>query len=167
MLDHPPPQESPNPGFKLDKDLCPNSTNDSDHALINKEHESRKPQKCQSITFDTEAALSPSSKHKLHRALAHEHAWPDAKDSTAKEAWVEGKANELRQALKKSRKAESSTSGFSASADRWSAREGTAQDLRYTLVGLSARCCKPVEANHPSDKDIREVRSNCTYVQGP
>lgn len=164
MPDHPTSQKSPNPAFKLDKDLCPKSTNDPDHALINKEHESRKAQKSQSITFDSEAALSPSSKHKLHKALTHENAWPDAKDSTAKEAWVEGKVNELRQAFEKGRKAESSTSGFSASVDRWSAREGTAQDLRYTLVGLSARYCKPVEANRSSDKDIREVRTNCTHV---
>lgn len=156
MPDHSPPspQKSPNPGLKLDKNLSPKSANDPDHTLINKKNDSQKPQKCQSVAFDIEAALSPSSKHKLQKALASENAWPGAKDSTAKEAWVEGKANELHQAFEKNSKAESSTSGFSASAEKWSAREGTAQDLRYTLVGLSARYCKPVEANHPSEKNI-------------
>lgn len=155
MPDHPPPpQTSPNPGLKLDKELSPKSTNDSDHASINEKHESPKTQKSKSVAFDTAADLPPSSKHKVQKALALENPWSGAKDSAAEEAWVESKANELRQAVEKSRKAESSTSGFSTSADRWSAREGTAQDLRYTLVSLSAPWCRPVEADYPSDKDI-------------
>ena len=139
MSDDNPPQRFLDPGCKLDEEFSPISKKVLDHAPINEEHVSQKPQRRQSIVFDTDIALSPLSKQKLRKALAVENAWPNADDSIAKEVWVEDRANELHQAFAKGRKAESSTSGFSESADRWSAREGTAQDLRNTLVGLSAR----------------------------
>ena len=154
MPDSNPPQNFPASGSKHDKDRSTLSKTDPDATLTNEAHERQKLQRRQSIAFDTEKSLSPPSKSKLQKALTDANAWAVAKEPTSKNAWVESKARELHEAFVKGRKAESSTSGFSEIAERWSAREGSTHDLRYTLVGLPARCCKAVEANHLPDTNI-------------
>ena len=98
--------------------------------------ESQTAQKNKSVAFDTEP-MSPSSKSKLKRAWIDEVARAESMDSGTKEAWLDAKTQCLYEAFAKGRKAESSTCGYSHSADRLSAKEGTAQDLRHTLVGFS------------------------------
>ena len=132
------PQESDNPDFKANKDLSRTSKGNLDDTSID---EHQKHQRRQSITFDKDAALSPSSKSKLQKALIDENEGVYAKDSQVKKAWIDSNTKELHEAFAKITKAELSTSGISQSADTWSVREGTTQDLRSTLVGLpSPRC---------------------------
>ena len=147
-------QQFPDPGSKHDKNRSTPSKTNSDAAPIDEAHEHQKLQKSQSVAFDTERSFSPPSRSKLQKALMDASAWAVAKESNSKNAWVEKEARELHGAFVKGRKAESSTSGLSETAERWSAREGSEYDLRYTLVGHPARCCKAVEANHLLDTDI-------------
>ena len=154
MPDSNPPQKFPDPGAKHDENWSTLSKTNPDATLTDEAHERQKLQKSQSIAFDTEKSLSPASKSKLQKALTDANAWAVAKEPTSKNVWVESKARELHVAFVKGRKAESSTSGLSETAERWSAREGSTQDLRYTLVGLPARCCKAVEANQLPDTNI-------------
>ena len=154
MPDSKPTQESPDPGSKHNKILATPSRSNPDATLTDEAHEPQKLQKRQSISFETEKSLSPPSKSKLQKALTNANAWAVAKEPTSKNAWVESTARELHEAFVRGRKAESSTSGLSETAERWSAREGSTHDLRYTLVGLPARCCRTVEANHWPDTNL-------------
>ena len=154
MPDSNPLQKVPDPGSKHDENRSTLSKTNLDATLTDEAHERQKFQKSQSIAFDTERSLSPPSKSKLQKALTDANAWAVAKEPASKNAWVESKARELHKAFLKGRKAESSTSGLSDTAEKWSAREGSTHDLRYTLVGLPARCCKTVEANHLPDTNI-------------
>ena len=127
-------QNSDSPGFKLAKDLSLESLRDLQDAMIDGRISSTKQQ---SVAFDAKTVLSPSSKERLQTGLTDENAMAAPKGSTAKQAWIECMAKELYAAFKKGIKAKSSTSGYSESSDRWTAKiEGTAKDLRFILVGL-------------------------------
>lgn len=106
--------------------------------------------KRQSITFDTEVDPSPSSDYRLQKALIDVNTRADPKDSVRKECWVDKNAKALFEAFAKGKKAESSTCGYSELSGKCWAKEGTTQDLRYTLVGLPVRPCCTAEANRPS-----------------
>lgn len=166
MPDNHASQRFPDSGSKHDENGSTPSKTNPDTTPIDEAHEHQKLQKGQSVAFDTERSLSPPSRSKLQKALTDANAWAVAKESTSKNTWVENKARELHEASVKGRKAESSTSGLSETAERFSAREGSTHDLRYILVGHPARFCKAVEANHLPDTNIREVRSNGDDVQG-
>ena len=142
-----PLQKLPVPGLEISKDPSPGSTRDLQDADIGKQHEIQIVVKRQSITFNTEEALSPLSKQRLQKAIMDENSRVVPNHSNVKEAWVDEKAKELHKALAKGRKAESSTCGYSESADSWSAKEGTNQDLRYTLVGLVFHHCSTAETD--------------------
>ena len=118
--------------------------------MIDDKKESQMSQNHQSIAFEKEVDPSPLLTSRLKAALTNGNAWTVSKDSTAKKVWVEGKAKELYEAFEKRRKAESSTCGYSESADRWSVKEGTTQDLQYTLVRILVQPCNTVKANHSS-----------------
>ena len=148
------PQKFPDSGSKHNKDFSTLSKSDPDATLTGEAHKRQKLQKPQGIAFDTEKSLSPPSKSKLQKALTDANAWAVPKQPTSKNAWVERWARELDEAFVKGRKAESSTSGLSETAERWSARVGSPHDLRYTLVGFPDRCCKAVEANHLADTNF-------------
>ena len=154
MPDSNPPQKSPDSGSKHNKNFSPLSKSDPDATLTDEAHDGQKLQKKQSITFDIGKSLSPPSKSKLQKALTDANAWAAAKEPNFKNAWVESNARELHEAFVKGRKAQSSTSGLSATVERWSAREGSTHDLRYTLVGLPARLYKAAEANHSADTNL-------------
>ncbi len=127
-------QNSDPPGFKLAQDLSPESLRDLPDAMIEGSLSSPKQQ---SVAFDAKIVLSPSSKERLQTGLTDENAMAALKGSIAKQAWIECMAKELYAAFKKGRKAKSSTSGYPESSDRWTAKiEGTAEDLRFILVGL-------------------------------
>ena len=130
------PQKFPIPDIKLPKDLSPELMRDLQDAMIDKQHEIQTALKRQSIAFDTEGALSPLSKQRLQKAITDETSRSVLNDSNVKGAWVDEKTKELYKAIAKGRKAESSTCGYPETADSWSAKECTNQDLRYTLVGL-------------------------------
>ena len=154
MPDSNPPQKFPGPGSMHDKNRSTSSKTNPDTTLTDKAYEPQQVRKSPSITFDTERPLSPPSKSKLQKALTDANAWTVAREPASKNAWVESNAKELHGAFAKGRKAESSTSGLSETAEKWSAREGSTHDLRYTLVGLPARCSKAMEANHLPDTNI-------------
>ena len=140
-------QKLPVPVLELPRDPSPESTRDLQDTVINKQHEIQIAVKRQSIAFDTEEALSPLSKQRLQKAIMDENSRVVPNDSNVKEAWVDKKAKELHKVLAKGRKADSSTCGYSESANSWSAKEGTNQDLRYTLVGLVSHRCSTVETD--------------------
>ena len=127
------PNSNP-PGFKLAKDLSPESSRNLQDAMIDGSISSTKQQ---SVYLEAKKLLSPTSKERLQTGLTDENAMAAPKGSTAKQAWIECMAKELYAAFKKGIKAKSSTSGYSESSDRWTAKiEGTAEDLRFILVGL-------------------------------
>ena len=139
MPDGESPPKFGNPGFKLPKDLSLDSKMDLRDAMVDKKHESQTTPKHQSIAFDPELINSPLSKYKLQSAFDHKNSEYFPKAAFEKEIWVSKRVRELQEAFSKCRKAESSISGCIESSDRWSAKEGTAQDLRYTLVSVSVR----------------------------
>ena len=132
-----------NPSSKANKDLSPDSKKKAPDATNDKKKTETQtlPKQNQTIAFDTALVPSPLSKHKLQTALTdNEFETSFPKIAFNKDVWVEWKVKELLEAFEKRRKAESSTSGFSAevsSDDRWLAKQGTAHDLRYCLVGLT------------------------------
>ena len=122
---------------KNDISLTPKSKKDLQDAMTDKQPGSHIIPKHQSITFKTEVNLTPLTKHRLQKSLTEENAWATPKDCAAgKASWVDRYVKGLHEAFAKGREAESSTCGFSESSDRYSAREGTTRDLRYTLVGF-------------------------------
>lgn len=150
MPDSDSPRKYANADLKLDTDLSPKSKTNLQDALIDEKPDSQLPPKHQSIVFNAEADLAPKSQSRLQEALTEENAWgDDPKDCVAKEAWVDRNVKELYEAFAKDRRGETSTCGYSKSSDRCSAKEGTAQDLRYILVGILVQVCT-AEADHPS-----------------
>ena len=140
--------------------LSPKSKKDIQDAMTDKQPGSPTSPKSQSITFKTEVNLTPLTKKRLQKALAEENAWASPKDSVAdKASWVDRYVERLHEAFAKGSKAESSTCGFSESSDRCSAKEGTTQDLRYTLVGFVTRVLVACELTVCPDADFGKVRS--------
>ncbi|CAD6588608.1 MAG: hypothetical protein ASARMPRED_003614 [Alectoria sarmentosa] len=127
--------------------LSPNSQKILQDALIDSNPPT--PRYPLTIAFSAEADLSPKLKHELQKALAHDNAWPDPypKDRIAKDAWVDRNAKALYAAFAKASKAESSTCGYEKLGDRCAAKEGTARDLRFTLVSLVVLGFGAVEAD--------------------
>lgn len=136
MSDRTPPRKYSNTDVKVEVDLSPNSKENLRDALLDKKKPGIQiPRKTPSITFDAAADLSPKSNSRLQEALAGEKTCADPKDCVAKEAWVDRNAKELHDAFAGGI-TESSTCGYSDLSDRFSAKEGTTKDLRYTLVGI-------------------------------
>ena len=120
--------------------FSPKSKKDLQDAMTDKQPGRPTSSGSQSITFKTEVNLTPLTKNRLQKALTEENAWAGPKDCfSSKASWVDRYVERLHEAFAKGSKAESSTCGFSESSDRCSAREGTTQDLRYTLVCFVAR----------------------------
>ena len=118
----------------------PKSKKDIQDAMTDKQPGSPTSPKSQNITFKTEVNLTPLSKNRLQKALTEENAWAKPKDCVSgKASWVDRYVERLHEAFAKGSRAESSTCEFSESSDRCSAKEGTTQDLRATLVGFVTR----------------------------
>ena len=140
--------------------LSPKSKKHLQNAMTDKQPGSPTSPKSQSITFKTEVNLTPLTKNRLQKALTEENVWASQKDSVSgKASWVDRYVERLHEAFAKGSKAESSTCGFSESSDRCSAREGTTQDLRYTLVCLVTRILVACKLTVCPDTDLGKVRS--------
>lgn len=147
MADRTPPRRD----VKIEVDLSPKSRENLRDALTDRKKPGIQiPRKPPIIAFDAQAGLSPRSKNRLEKALVEEDARAEQNDGVAKGSWVERNVKELFQAFAKDKRAETSTSGYSESSDRFSAKEGTRQDLRYTLVGIPVSFCSIVGADDPS-----------------
>ena len=140
--------------------LCPKSEKELQNAMTDTQPGSPTSPTSQNITFKTEVNLTPLTKHRLQKALTEENAWASPIKCVAGNAsWVDRYVKRLHEAFAKGKKAESSTCGFSESSDRCSAREGTTQDLRYTLVGFVTRVLVACKLTVYPDTDFGKVRS--------
>ena len=140
--------------------ISPKLKKDIQDAMTDKQPGSPTSPKSQTITFKTEVNLTPLTKHRLQKALTEENVWASPKDCVAgKNPWVDKYVKRLHEAFAKGSKAESSTCGFFESSDRCSAREGTTQDLRYTLVGVVTRVLVACKLMVCPDADFGKVRS--------
>lgn len=152
MPDTTPSRKPSNAPSKSHPALSPYSQKTLQDALIDSNPKAPPPPRTTThptIAFSAEADLSPKLKHELQKALTDNNAWahPDPNDRVAKIAWVDRNVQALYAAFAKASKAESSTCGYEKLGDRCEAKEGTARDLRFTLVSVVVRDYGAVEAD--------------------
>ena len=150
MLNIIPPRQYSSAHSKSYPALSPTSRKNLQDALIDSNPKASPPPRTHpTIAFSDEAGLSPKLKHELQKALTDNNAWahPDPNDRVAKKAWVDRNAKELYAAFAKASKAELSTCGYEKLGDRCAAKEGTARDLRFTLVSLVVKVGSAGEAD--------------------